>query len=117
MIRRPPRSTLFPYTTLFRSEHLRAPMEVVEALEDQRGVDRTVRDVLAKAEHRGLKNLDVIHALGPAPRTERPLHIGHWLGREHGLRPPRDHRREVAAPGAQVPRSALALGRPDLHVE
>src|SRR2546425_11497725 len=23
MIRRPPRSTLFPYTTLFRSEHLR----------------------------------------------------------------------------------------------
>src|SRR5256885_6091435 len=25
MIRRPPRSTLFPYTTLFRSDHLRAP--------------------------------------------------------------------------------------------
>src|SRR5688572_31453097 len=24
MIRRPPRSTLFPYTTLFRSEHIRA---------------------------------------------------------------------------------------------
>src|SRR5260370_16287102 len=24
MIRRPPRSTLFPYTTLFRSDHLRA---------------------------------------------------------------------------------------------
>src|SRR3712207_8690252 len=24
MIRRPPRSTLFPYTTLFRSEHFRA---------------------------------------------------------------------------------------------
>src|SRR5258708_13214101 len=24
MIRRPPRSTLFPYTTLFRSEHLQA---------------------------------------------------------------------------------------------
>src|SRR3712207_8833568 len=31
MIRRPPRSTLFPYTTLFRSEpddHLRAPLRV-----------------------------------------------------------------------------------------
>src|SRR2546422_8923099 len=27
MIRRPPRSTLFPYTTLFRSEVLRQPME------------------------------------------------------------------------------------------
>src|SRR2546426_9302107 len=25
MIRRPPRSTLFPYTTLFRSHHLRQP--------------------------------------------------------------------------------------------
>src|SRR3712207_8958346 len=25
MIRRPPRSTLFPYTTLFRSSHLRPP--------------------------------------------------------------------------------------------
>src|SRR3989441_8468075 len=27
MIRRPPRSTLFPYTTLFRSEHFRVLME------------------------------------------------------------------------------------------
>src|SRR3989454_6603401 len=26
MIRRPPRSTLFPYTTLFRSEHVRVPL-------------------------------------------------------------------------------------------
>src|SRR5258707_600562 len=37
MIRRPPRSTLFPYTTLFRSQrriarcHHRAPIEVGEA--------------------------------------------------------------------------------------
>src|SRR3712207_7401802 len=31
MIRRPPRSTLFPYTTLFRSEH------AAEALRDQAG--------------------------------------------------------------------------------
>src|SRR3712207_9465017 len=31
MIRRPPRSTLFPYTTLFRS--LRGPHHLVEALE------------------------------------------------------------------------------------
>src|SRR3712207_7798897 len=29
MIRRPPRSTLFPYTTLFRSEHLGQPRQVV----------------------------------------------------------------------------------------
>src|SRR2546423_6013273 len=31
MIRRPPRSTLFPYTTLFRS--VRAPVRVVRSLE------------------------------------------------------------------------------------
>src|SRR2546422_7144611 len=30
MIRRPPRSTLFPYTTLFRSERLDAPPDVSE---------------------------------------------------------------------------------------
>src|SRR6266511_2142302 len=28
MIRRPPRSTLFPYTTLFRSRHLRSAIDV-----------------------------------------------------------------------------------------
>src|SRR5260370_15747051 len=31
MIRRPPRSTLFPYTTLFRSEQVRAVCEKIEA--------------------------------------------------------------------------------------
>src|SRR2546430_10285188 len=30
MIRRPPRSTLFPYTTLFRSEHVRQHMHAQE---------------------------------------------------------------------------------------
>src|SRR2546430_9452903 len=30
MIRRPPRSTLFPYTTLFRSEHGEARRQVAE---------------------------------------------------------------------------------------
>src|SRR2546426_7023602 len=37
MIRRPPRSTLFPYTTLFRSPGERAPREVGEP---ERGVER-----------------------------------------------------------------------------
>src|SRR3712207_9592942 len=31
MIRRPPRSTLFPYTTLFRSELLRTPLQAPRA--------------------------------------------------------------------------------------
>src|SRR5947209_18450313 len=37
MIRRPPRSTLFPYTTLFRS--LAAPLEGVLAQRDEQAVD------------------------------------------------------------------------------
>src|SRR5258708_18240757 len=38
MIRRPPRSTLFPYTTLFRSKGTVAP-EIIEHLEEEtRGV-------------------------------------------------------------------------------
>src|SRR2546427_5839444 len=41
MIRRPPRSTLFPYTTLFRS-HLGAPRDVARGSprRDRRGHDR-----------------------------------------------------------------------------
>src|SRR5256884_9448432 len=37
MIRRPPRSTLFPYTTLFRSEdHLRMARQQLQELREQR---------------------------------------------------------------------------------
>src|SRR5258707_8551948 len=42
MIRRPPRSTLFPYTTLFRSEH--GALELVLAL-DHRPVPAVVEHV------------------------------------------------------------------------
>src|SRR6266550_8219498 len=55
MIRRPPRSTLFPYTTLFRSHHellvadlqidvfdrVHAVVELVDALEDDRSEEHT----------------------------------------------------------------------------
>src|SRR2546430_11041028 len=41
MIRRPPRSTLFPYTTLFRSSPLRGPVRLLTAW--------PVGDVAAKA--------------------------------------------------------------------
>src|SRR5438067_5171749 len=41
MIRRPPRSTLFPYTTLFRSLGADRPVRPVEDVEDFRdGIDR-----------------------------------------------------------------------------
>src|SRR3712207_8213679 len=43
MIRRPPRSTLFPYTTLFRSDRVDGPVVVLE--EDERRVRTPLRDL------------------------------------------------------------------------
>src|SRR2546422_11477006 len=58
MIRRPPRSTLFPYTTLFRSGH-----------------DADARVVLRRgADHRGTTDVDLLDRLGerdPGPRYRR----------------------------------------------
>src|SRR3712207_7542077 len=48
MIRRPPRSTLFPYTTLFRSEHLGDEDAVEEAADG--GVDERARRVAVEAQ-------------------------------------------------------------------
>src|SRR5258708_27013474 len=49
MIRRPPRSTLFPYTTLFRSQPHRAPHFVAELPEF--GVRIFVQSELRSEEH------------------------------------------------------------------
>src|SRR5207248_10599973 len=45
MIRRPPRSTLFPYTTLFRSVVERQPRDAVVALPDLQAVGHDALDV------------------------------------------------------------------------
>src|SRR5258707_2744104 len=63
MIRRPPRSTLFPYTTLFRSRRELAQLAVlqrehvavaVESVEGQ-AVDRLVPDALARVRDARLR--------------------------------------------------------------
>src|SRR2546422_5077720 len=57
MIRRPPRSTLFPYTTLFRSLHRRARIgrvaehEEVEALERTGTLERAMDRAQRSEEH------------------------------------------------------------------
>src|SRR2546427_3708821 len=48
MIRRPPRSTLFPYTTLFRSDVAGGPPQVADL---GRPFPRLVRPPFADAEH------------------------------------------------------------------
>src|SRR3712207_7268818 len=55
MIRRPPRSTLFPYTTLFRSDHERQQHGVDDT---QDGVDEAGNVVVLLADRRGHQALD-----------------------------------------------------------
>src|SRR3712207_7417245 len=50
MIRRPPRSTLFPYTTLFRSEDRRDPIPTDRVLERRR--DRREHDPAGRGRER-----------------------------------------------------------------
>src|SRR3712207_7582131 len=52
MIRRPPRSTLFPYTTLFRSDPEHVELEAVEG-EEGRGGEQGREEVGPRGEARG----------------------------------------------------------------
>src|SRR3712207_8183128 len=56
MIRRPPRSTLFPYTTLFRSvvAELPVPVQLHEVGEDQRQIVERVGAVRMPRHHHAL---------------------------------------------------------------
>src|SRR3712207_7229738 len=68
MIRRPPRSTLFPYTTLFRSDELRAEYEKADQL------------VLSKIRERlGLDQLEALN-VGAAPT---PREVIEFRSEEH----------------------------------
>src|SRR5688572_30872630 len=57
MIRRPPRSTLFPYTTLFRSGERRPDADGVSerAGEYRRGSDRAGKEAQGVLRHLGLR--------------------------------------------------------------
>src|SRR3712207_7183895 len=63
MIRRPPRSTLFPYTTLFRSSPPGAELEELwpRETDDEHGcVSREVGDVVDEVQERRLRPLEVV---------------------------------------------------------
>src|SRR2546428_8854101 len=62
MIRRPPRSTLFPYTTLFRSH------DVILCERGIRGFDATTRNVF------DLTAIPVVHKLSHLPIIADPSH-------------------------------------------
>src|SRR3712207_7229308 len=68
MIRRPPRSTLFPYTTLFRSlDAVRARLETAAA---QRGELAEAADEARSVAHRIHRSSDRLRALGRLARSE-----------------------------------------------
>src|SRR5437588_2139051 len=83
MIRRPPRATLFPYTTLFRSEGRRAAAALGRAREDgvrlRLGLLGSARPRRARGfAHRGHRlHLGIEHTLRP-----RPLQSAHAPGAE-----------------------------------
>src|SRR2546430_3762842 len=82
MIRRPPRSTLFPYTTLFRSRHGQAVDDPLAARVDPRregpslGKHHVPEDRLLVRERRERNELELVHehrraiTLGPIGRRE-----------------------------------------------
>src|SRR5256885_2535913 len=68
MIRRPPRSTLFPYTTLFRSDFGHAdqgPYYVAELVPGESLAERLARETLPVAEARSIGE-ELARALGSA---------------------------------------------------
>src|SRR2546430_3969679 len=73
MIRRPPRSTLFPYTTLFRSRHRRA----IARASDPAGFNesRTELDVL-RSQGPGYRG-DPTRLLAPRDRKSTRLNSSH----------------------------------------
>src|SRR3712207_3355997 len=106
MIRRPPRSTLFPYTTLFRSRRLDARLP--EGVRPLRALHRLVLQALLR---RGLPEPVALHLL---PRL--PVHLPdarHWPNRRPGAgdggdpkatrRPPAGRGGAPEQPGGRAP--------------
>src|SRR2546430_3792880 len=73
MIRRPPRSTLFPYTTLFRSPVVMATRHLVG--EAQRG--HVVHHRLARREHHALHRADDARIVREQDRKSTRLNSSH----------------------------------------
>src|SRR2546426_7818021 len=70
MIRRPPRSTLFPYTTLFRSRHLRTAVRTDLSVEDR------VRTALGQPNQPSLRERRLLTLVHPRPAEEQGVLSG-----------------------------------------
>src|SRR5258708_15326192 len=75
MIRRPPRSTLFPYTTLFRSR-TDAFVFVVDLC---RRTERLLKPACAKQRRRAPLPVDITHRAGNLDRKSTRLNSSHQI--------------------------------------
>src|SRR5256884_4462404 len=84
MIRRPPRSTLFPYTTLFRS----VAMGWATLMENDEGCDKSARKSIAPQDvfHRAFYPLTLPLTVGPGSISVA-ITLGANAARRHTLHP------------------------------
>src|SRR3989442_15377613 len=113
MIRRPPRSTLFPYTTLFRSrlEDAGTIKEAIVALADSAHPDQTAQKVLDRLRQ------ERTHRIGKPRGRTGPLHDleARLTELERQLAAPRQARAAVGEL-AQKRETVAPLPEPELGV-
>src|SRR2546422_1277067 len=102
MIRRPPRSTLFPYTTLFRSQLARQPGDLNRDVVDRR-VSGVGRELVQAAAH-GDELADQIHEAVEPPELHADV-AALRLGRGGGGARPRGGGPRFSAPPDALPLS------------
>src|SRR5256885_13119345 len=80
MIRRPPRSTLFPYTTLFRS---RAALEFLDARGRTKRSENELPPIpdlnFLRVQHRAADDDPIISSKGPEDRKSTRLNSSHLV--------------------------------------
>src|SRR5437667_6344647 len=69
MIRRPPRSTLFPYTTLFRSVVVPGVVESLRIV-TRAAAERIVRFAFELARHQGRRRITFCHKADVLPQSD-----------------------------------------------
>src|SRR3712207_7437953 len=80
MIRRPPRSTLFPYTTLFRSPATPRPLACIIGVLHQAGDERVAG---AQAHENGVPQMTTVRAHPHARRHRSEEHTSELQSRQY----------------------------------
>src|SRR6266705_3956474 len=77
MIRRPPRSTLFPYTTLFRSRRQRAARRLGDRRDHRHHAPRDRKSTRLNSSHRTISY--AVFCLKKKKKLQNRLHVEHKI--------------------------------------